>query len=67
MGILAMTADERVTDVKFTKDTLSVNLRDGPNDYGPTRLVSSLVQCHGSPAEELADRGWRLRHPLAGR
>jgi Protein of unknown function (DUF2442) len=29
MGILALTADERVTDVKFTKDTLSVALRDG--------------------------------------
>ena len=29
MGILALAADERVTDVKFTKDTLSVALRDG--------------------------------------
>ena len=29
MGILALTADERVTGVKFTKDTLSVSLRDG--------------------------------------
>lgn len=29
MGILALTADERVTDVKFTKETLSVSLRDG--------------------------------------
>ena len=29
MGILALVADERVTDVKFTKDTLSVGLGDG--------------------------------------
>src|SRR6266478_5753888 len=29
MGILALTADERVTAVRFTKDTLSVALRDG--------------------------------------
>jgi hypothetical protein len=29
MGILALAADERVADVKFKKDTLSVALRDG--------------------------------------
>ena len=29
MGILALTADERVADVKFTRDTLSVALKDG--------------------------------------
>ena len=29
MGILALAADERVVDVKFRKDTLSVDLRDG--------------------------------------
>jgi hypothetical protein len=29
MGILALAADERVADVKFTKDTFSVALRDG--------------------------------------
>jgi hypothetical protein len=29
MGILALTADERVADVKITKDSLSVALRDG--------------------------------------
>ncbi len=29
MGILALAADERVVDVKFGKDTLSVGLRDG--------------------------------------
>src|SRR5271157_5619749 len=29
MGILLLTADERVADVKITKDSLSVALRDG--------------------------------------
>ena len=29
MGILALAADQRVVDVKFTKDTLSVSMRDG--------------------------------------
>src|SRR2546421_12754014 len=29
MGILALAADERVADVRFTKDALSVDLRDG--------------------------------------
>ena len=29
MGILALKADERVSGVKFTKDALSVSLRDG--------------------------------------
>jgi hypothetical protein len=29
MGILALAADERVADVKFSRDTLSVDLRDG--------------------------------------
>ena len=29
MGILALTADERVTDVVCTDDTLNVSMRDG--------------------------------------
>jgi hypothetical protein len=29
MGILALAAEERVVDMKFTRDTLSVDLRDG--------------------------------------
>ena len=29
MGILALTADERVKDVRFSEDALSVNLFDG--------------------------------------
>jgi hypothetical protein len=49
MGILALTADERVTDVKFTKDTLSVSLRDGrtitvPLAWYPRLLNASAAQ-----------------------
>jgi hypothetical protein len=29
MGILALAADERVADIEFTEDTLSVRLMDG--------------------------------------
>ena len=49
MGILALTADERVTGVKFTKDALSVALRDGrtitvPLNWYPRLLKASAAQ-----------------------
>jgi hypothetical protein len=49
MGILAPTADERVADVKFTKDTLSVELWDGrtitvPLVWYPRLLNASVAQ-----------------------
>jgi hypothetical protein len=49
MGILAPTADERVADVKFTKDTLSVELWDGrtitvPLVWYPRLLNASAAQ-----------------------
>jgi hypothetical protein len=49
MGILALAADERVADVKFTKDTLSVALRDGrtitvPLAWYPRLLGASVAQ-----------------------
>jgi len=49
MGILALTADERVAGVKFTKDTLSVSLRDGrtiivPLVWYPRLLKASLAE-----------------------
>src|SRR5207245_10966774 len=49
MGILALTADERVIGVKFTKDTLSVALRDGrtitvPPGWYPRLLNASAAQ-----------------------
>jgi hypothetical protein len=47
MGILALAADERVADVRFTKDTLCVALRDGRTIMVPLtwypRLFSATV------------------------
>jgi hypothetical protein len=47
MGILALTADERVVNVKFTKDTISVSLRDGRTITVPLawypRLLNATV------------------------
>jgi hypothetical protein len=54
MGILALTADERVADVKFTTDSLSVALRDGRTITVPL-MVPSFVQ---RPAAER--KKWRI-------
>ena len=43
MGILALTADERVGDVKFTEDTLSVDLRDGRTIIVPLAWYPRLL------------------------
>jgi len=55
MGILALTADERVVDVKFTKDTLSVALRDGRTITVPLAWYPRLF--NASAAER---RNWRV-------
>ena len=49
MGILALAADERVKDVRFTNDTMSVDLMDGrtitvPLAWYPRLLHASLAQ-----------------------
>ncbi|MCI0465095.1 MAG: DUF2442 domain-containing protein [Gemmataceae bacterium] len=49
MGIMARVPDERVADVKFTKATLSVALRDGrtitvPLAWYPRLLNATLAQ-----------------------
>jgi hypothetical protein len=49
MGISALAADERVKDVRFTKDELSVSLMDGrtivvPLAWYPKLLNASLRQ-----------------------
>jgi hypothetical protein len=55
MGILALAADERVADVKFTRSTLSVALRDGrtitvPLVWFPRLLNATVAQ----------RRNWRI-------
>ncbi len=49
MGILALAADERVVDVSFTADSLSVSLKDGrtitvPLAWFPRLLNASIAQ-----------------------
>jgi hypothetical protein len=49
MGILALTADERVADVKFTRDSISVSLQDGrtitvPLVWFPRLLKATVAQ-----------------------
>jgi hypothetical protein len=55
MGILALAADERVVDVKFTKDTLSVDLRDGRTITVPLAWYPRLY--NASVAER---KNWRV-------
>lgn len=43
MGILALRADERVSDVKFSKDMLSVFLMDGRNIRVPLAWFPRLL------------------------
>jgi hypothetical protein len=55
MGILALAADERVTDVKFSKDTLSVALRDGRTITVPLAWYPRLF--NATPAQR---KNWRV-------
>jgi hypothetical protein len=54
MGILALQADERVIDVKFTKDFFSVELRDGRTITVPLAWYPRLF--NASVAER---KNWR--------
>lgn len=54
MGFLALTADERVVNVKFTKDAFSVSLREGrtitvPLAWHPRLLDANSAQRKNSP------------------
>jgi len=55
MGILALAADERVADVKLTKDTLSVGLRDGRTITVPLAWYPRLF--NATPAQR---KNWRV-------
>jgi hypothetical protein len=55
MGILALAADERVADVKFTKEFLSVALKDGRVIAVPLAWYPRLLDA--SPAER---KNWRV-------
>lgn len=55
MGILALAADERVSAVKFTKDTLSVALRDGRTIAVPLAWYPRLFDA--TPAQR---KNWHI-------
>src|SRR5271157_1550475 len=55
MGILALTADERVADVKITRDSLSVALRDGRTITVPLAWYPRLF--NATAAER---KNWRI-------
>ncbi len=55
MGILALRADERVAGVKFTRDTLSVALRDGRTISVPLVWYPRLL--NATPAQR---KNWRV-------
>ncbi len=55
MGILALTADERVVAVLFTDDSISVSLRDGRTITVPLTWYPKLF--HGSLAQR---QNWQI-------
>jgi hypothetical protein len=55
VGILALGADERVADVKFVKDTLSVALRDGRTITVPLAWYPRLQS-----ASKSERKNWRI-------
>lgn len=65
MGILALTADERVSDVKFTEDTLSVDLRDGRTITVPLAWYPRLLDASAAERKNwcIAGGGYGIHWP----
>ena len=65
MGILALGADERVTDVKFTRDTLRVDLRDGRTITVPLTWYPRLFNATASQRKnwQVAGGGYGIHWP----
>ena len=65
MGILALTADERVLDVTFSEDSLCVALRDGRKISVPLTWYPRLL--HATPQQrnnwKLAGGGYGIHWP----
>jgi hypothetical protein len=55
MGIFALAADERVADVRFAKDTLSVDLWDGRTITVPLAWYPRLL--NATPTQR---KNWRI-------
>lgn len=65
MGILALTADERVMGVKFTKDTFSVALRDGRTITVPLAWYPRLLNATAAQRKnwQVAGGGYGIHWP----
>jgi hypothetical protein len=65
MGILALAADERLKDVRFTYDTISVDLMDGRTITVPLAFYPRLL--HASPEQranwEVCGGGYGIHWP----
>jgi len=65
LGILALTADERVLDVTFSEDSLCVALRDGRKISVPLTWYPRLL--HATPQQrnnwKLAGGGYGIHWP----
>jgi len=55
MGILALSADERVAEVKFSEDSLSVTMKDGRTITVPLAWYPKLL--HATPGQRL---NWKI-------
>ncbi len=60
MGILALKADERVVDVSFSPDSLSVTLRDGRVISVPLAWYPRLLHATPEQRNHWKIAGWRL-------
>ncbi|MCI0640800.1 MAG: DUF2442 domain-containing protein [Gemmataceae bacterium] len=65
MGILALTADERVLDVRVSKSTLNVDLRDGRTISVPLAWYPRLVHATKAQREkwQVAGGGYGIHWP----
>jgi hypothetical protein len=65
MGILALAADERVADVKFTRDSLSVSLRDGRTITVPLVWYPRLLRATAAQRKkwQVAGGGYGIHWP----
>ena len=65
MGIFALTADERVAGVNFTKDRLSVTLRDGRTITVPLAWYPRLFNANATQRKNwrIAGAGYGIHWP----
>lgn len=65
MGILALAADERLRDVRFTEDTMSVDLMDGRTITVPLAWYPRLYHAAAEQREnwEVSGGGYGIHWP----